>query len=230
MGTTPGKPTPSMIEVASGEFVSLRGPEPSTIKVDDIAHALSHICRFGGHTHVFYSVAQHSLLVHDLVEHLGASPEVRLAALLHDAHEAYVGDLTTPLKRELRGGPLSIFNDAPSHYDHAVTRIDRAITTAITQGTDLDLRQLLKSRIVVLADAWALSIEARQFLPSRGEEWAGDPDQLPYGGHFPPAMNWPWILDEVNPSDIRADWMALFHVLSGKIGIGAVGEPDEVKP
>lgn len=66
--------------------------------ITDIVHALSLICRFGGHTSEHYSVAQHSLLVARILAALGASPEVQLAGLMHDAHEAYIGDIPTPIK------------------------------------------------------------------------------------------------------------------------------------
>ena len=63
------------------------------IALEDIAHGLAYQCRFNGQTKTFYSVAQHCLMVADLV-----SDELRAAALLHDAAEAYLGDMVKPLK------------------------------------------------------------------------------------------------------------------------------------
>ena len=79
-----------------GKLFDYRAPEQHTFCIDEIAHALSNLCRFTGHTRSFYSVAQHSVLVCDL-----APPEHKLEALLHDAHEAYVGDVNSPLKQLL---------------------------------------------------------------------------------------------------------------------------------
>ena len=68
-------------------------PARRHIRIDDIDHALSHQCRFGGHTRLFYSVAEHSVRVSHL-----CAPEDALWGLLHDASEAYLNDVATPLK------------------------------------------------------------------------------------------------------------------------------------
>lgn len=85
------KPT---IALASGRHFNLLQPESNQPPlVEDIAHALSNLCRFTGHTNGFYSVAQHSLYVSRLLP-----PELELAGLLHDAAEAFIGDVSSPLK------------------------------------------------------------------------------------------------------------------------------------
>lgn len=74
-------------------------PRPEDVDIYDVAHHLSLLCRFTGACNRFYSVAEHSVLVSELVElH---SPEHALIGLLHDATEAYLGDVGTPLKRHL---------------------------------------------------------------------------------------------------------------------------------
>jgi len=73
-------------------------PRADEICIEDIAHALSMICRYCGHVRTFYSVAQHSVLVAR-----SASPENKLWALMHDASEAYIVDVPRPLKPSLPG-------------------------------------------------------------------------------------------------------------------------------
>lgn len=86
------------LRTISGAFVDPLAPDPDLIHVEDIAHALSHQCRFGGHAPHFYSVAQHSVEVAHLV------PEaLRLQALMHDASEAYLVDVPRPVKARLPG-------------------------------------------------------------------------------------------------------------------------------
>lgn len=90
-------PTPNTamtwIGLAGGGRVDLLEPRPEQFAIEDIAIGLSRTPRFNGHTERFYSVAQHSLLASELVY-----PEHALAALLHDASEAYMADVNRPLK------------------------------------------------------------------------------------------------------------------------------------
>ena len=69
-------------------------PQPDMIDIRDIAHALSHVARFAGHTDEFFSVGQHSYMMSLRF----VDPKLSLEALLHDATEAYLGDVPSPLK------------------------------------------------------------------------------------------------------------------------------------
>ena len=89
--------TPDRIRTYTGRYIDPLNPTPEDIHIEDIAHALSHQCRFGGHTTLFYSVAEHSL---DVLSRVNAD---RLAALLHDASEAYLLDIPSPVKYRLPG-------------------------------------------------------------------------------------------------------------------------------
>lgn len=84
------------IQTFTGRAFYPLDPRPEDIDPADIAHSLSLQCRFGGHVRDFYSVAEHCVRMADAV-----APEHALAALLHDATEAYVIDLPRPLKRML---------------------------------------------------------------------------------------------------------------------------------
>lgn len=84
------------IRTYTGHYLNVLEPDPAMINIVDIAHALSMNVRFGGHLPAFYCVAQHSIIVSNWVK-----PEHRLAALLHDASEAYLIDLPRPIKQQL---------------------------------------------------------------------------------------------------------------------------------
>ncbi|MEX3623697.1 hypothetical protein [Viridibacillus arvi] len=89
------------IETSSGIAFYPYDPKIEDINVLDIAQSISQLCRFGGHTKHFYSVAQHSIWVYKYLKENGASPLVQLYGLLHDATEGYMVDLPTPIKKHL---------------------------------------------------------------------------------------------------------------------------------
>ena len=117
------------IMLRSGNYFDLQDPSASRFDVTDIAHALSNICRFTGHTRQFYSVAEHSVLCSYLVPH-----EDRMIALMHDAAEAFIGDVSSPLKKLLpdynaiaRGVEEHVFSTLglPYPFPPSVKKADR---------------------------------------------------------------------------------------------------------
>ena len=88
--------TPTWIRTYSGRKFDVFNPKQKDINIEDIAHSLSLICRFTGHTEELYSVGQHSLFVMEL-----CPDEYKLEGLTHDFPEAYVTDLATPIKKQL---------------------------------------------------------------------------------------------------------------------------------
>lgn len=83
----------------TGRSFDMARPEATDFAFEDIAHALSLLCRYNGHVKRFYSVAEHCCHVHDLVANAyPGNRQLARAALLHDAAEAYLGDVVTPLK------------------------------------------------------------------------------------------------------------------------------------
>ena len=93
-----------VIATFTGQAVAPLNPDPETLFIEDIAHALSNACRFVGHVDRFYSVAQHSVLCSDLVAK--KAPDLALTALMHDASEAYLSDIARPIKSQPEFGDV----------------------------------------------------------------------------------------------------------------------------
>lgn len=89
------------INTVSGKRVDIEAPNPDTIDIHDIAHALSFICRGCGNTRIFFPVARHCVYCAEEAAARGYSDTVVLACLLHDASEAYMMDLPKPIKDNL---------------------------------------------------------------------------------------------------------------------------------
>ena len=106
------------LQTVSGRWVNPFDPDPNQLDAGDIARALANQCRFGGHCRVFYSVAQHSVIVSELVEQRGGDAEDVFAALMHDASEAYLGDMPHPLKHRSALGEA--FKTAEDHLGLAI--------------------------------------------------------------------------------------------------------------
>lgn len=137
------------IQLQSGEYFDFTAPFDSEYTITDIARALSRICRFGGHTSEFYSVAQHCVLAATL-----APPRLKMQALMHDAAEAFVGDMPTPLKALL------------PEYKKLEQRVERGLRQKF------DLPPVLDERIKEI-DLIMLATERRDFMPApdNGPEW-----------------------------------------------------------
>nr|WP_288467368.1 phosphohydrolase [uncultured Pseudomonas sp.] len=132
-------------------------PTAEMVHPNDIAFSLARLCRFNGHTRKHYSVAEHSYRVHELVE-----PEHQLHALLHDATEAYIGDMTRPLKLAMRGYAQDMA------VDDVYGQVEQRIWLAICERFDLEpeLPDQVKE-----ADMYMLAVERRDLMPAHPDAW-----------------------------------------------------------
>lgn len=164
---------------ASGGAIYPLSPDPRDVSVYDIAYALGNVCRFGGHCRPFYSVAQHSVLVAANV-----LPELRYAALLHDAAEAYIGDLVRPAKQA-----------AASYRD-----IEENLLRVICQALRCDARMMEHPEIRA-ADTRALMTERRDLIhnPNR---WTW--------GELERVEPFPHRIEPLDPASASRTWAAAF--------------------
>lgn len=138
--------TPYVSTYLGNRFYPLE-PRIDQVAIEDIAHGLAYQCRFNGQTCEFYSVAQHSLVVAQLVpEHL------QFAALMHDAAEAYLGDMVKPLKVLLP----------------QFAQIEEKVSAIIAQTFGLDFSDYAP---IKRADLIALATEKRDLMPHSTERW-----------------------------------------------------------
>lgn len=143
------------IQLHSGTDFHFLNPVPEEIHLEDIAHTLSLLCRFGGHTKTFYSVAEHSVRCSYAVE-----KGFEFEALMHDAAEAYLVDMPRPIKNTLQG-----YRDLESKLDKVVRK---------KFGLPEEMTKECK-----YVDNLLLATERRDLMPETRSPWIYLPDPLP---------------------------------------------------
>jgi 5'-deoxynucleotidase YfbR-like HD superfamily hydrolase len=154
MSETPGP----VIETYTGGRFRPFDPRPADVQLLDIAAGLAHTCRFGGHCREFYSVAQHSLHVSREFD----APRLQLLALLHDAGEAYLGDIPRPVKAELE----------------RMADVEATIRGAVWTALGVDPPERDEWERVMTADDRLLAYEADRLLADGS--WATESPELGY--------------------------------------------------
>lgn len=158
-------PRGDWIQIASGRQFWPMDPRPNEIFIEDIAHALSMLCRFGGHCLRFYSVAEHCVLMARKAE-----PRHALWALLHDASEAYLVDVPRPIKPFLIGyeaAEAKIMQAIALRFNlhlgmpDAVKTMDRAILM------DEQIQNMAPAPVKWSTDVEPLGVELRFWAPGR---------------------------------------------------------------
>lgn len=153
------------IETYCGLYLNYLDPQPEQIELADIARGLAQTCRFAGQTTRFYSVAEHAIYVASMVP-----PELALAALHHDSHEAYLTDWPTPLKEAIGA---EAFDDIADGIDWAIAKKFGFATGAFG-----------KVAVIKDADLKALRHEAAtlKFSHGTGPHWGFDESFVPLAG------------------------------------------------
>jgi 5'-deoxynucleotidase YfbR-like HD superfamily hydrolase len=154
----------------SGRRLDLLDPSPMDIEIEDIAHGLARVARWNGQTvgeHAF-SVAQHSVVVEDIMAHLqpDLEPRWRLAGLLHDASEYVIGDMISPFKAAL-GMNYKAFEERLENAIH--------IRFGLPAKTPLAIKKLIKQ--ADRACAWFEATQLAGFSREEANDFFGDPPQ-----------------------------------------------------
>ena len=146
------------LETVTGKEFSIAEPTAKMVDVADIAHALSHLCRFGGHSKTFYSVGQHSVYAYKVAEdYYPKDKNLQMAVLLHDGSEAYTTDLIRPLKLMLP----------------EFCAIEAKIQACIYKALGIHCGEA-EEEAIKLIDNNLLRLEAEHLLQSKGEKFDFD--------------------------------------------------------
>lgn len=166
------------IMLRSGAWFDFCAPASSDFTIEDIAHGLANICRYSGQCSSFYSVAEHSILVSETAKGF------EFEALLHDAAEAFLGDITRPLKQML------------PEYKRIEADVERAILDRL--GVSWPIPAQVKQ-----ADLRVLAAEQRQIMPEGTDGWVR-------GQKVEPA---PIIVRHLPPDEVKHLFLERFNTL-----------------
>lgn len=178
------------VQMQSGACVDLLAPDLTHVTLTDLATSLSRLARFLGNTRggPAYSVAQHSLLVMHILEDQGQPSSLLRAALLHDAHEALMGDIPTPVKRA--AGP-------------ALAALEGRLQAAMFRRFGL-IESLAHHPLISWADRVALHSERRDLLAPSQWPWPGEDEAPPL---------WPTRIEPVPAAQAHGMWINAAHRL-----------------
>jgi uncharacterized protein len=184
----------------SGRRLDLIDPSPLDVEIGDIAHGLARVARWNGQTKgpEIFSVAQHSLLVEALFTARDiASPQARLAALLHDAPEYVIGDMISPFKAAVGGD-----------YKLVEARLMRAVLIrfGLTAEPSEDLERSIK--VADRASAYLEAITLAGFSITEARKLFGEPDL--------PICDFAAFLEPGRPADVEAQFLARFSELDAQ--------------
>lgn len=142
--------TKTMMQTFTGKIIDLADFKEDDVRMPDIAHALSIINRFTGHSRKPYSVAQHSVMVSRIVE-----PKHALWGLLHDASEAYLGDVATPLKTM-----LTAYRELEDHIQRTIARRYGLVWPMPAAVKEADLKALMaeKRDLLTVDHDWGIEV------------------------------------------------------------------------
>lgn len=166
------------IMLQSGAWFDFCAPASSEFTIGDIAHGLANICRYSGQCSNFYSVAEHSILVSE------TAVGFEFEALMHDAAEAFLGDITRPLKQIL------------PEYRRIESEVERAILDRF--GVTGPLPPQVKQ-----ADLRVLASEQKQIMPTGTDGWVR-------GHKVDPA---PIVVRHLPPAEAKRVFLERFKVL-----------------
>lgn len=178
------------ISTVKGERFYLDNPK---FDAEEVGHALGNLCRYGGQSLRFFSVAEHSVLVCMLCEQLGLADPFE--GLMHDAHEAYFIDLPSPWKAALPG------------YVMYEKRLEAAMRSQYKLADHI-------STGCKQADLIALAIESRFLLPNKGDDFEWPPGIRAQANKLADIR-----LNYWDPGVARSHFMTTYAELAGPRGL-----------